>query len=49
MELDDLKHIWQNSGEASQPAMNAEALLLITDNVLKISLNVWSEISGMNS
>ena len=40
-------YIWQIRVGASQPAMNAEALLLIADNVLKISLNVWS-ISGMN-
>ncbi len=49
MELDDLKHIWQNSGEASQPAMNAEALLLITrqrsENILeRLIRNIWYEL-----
>jgi len=49
MELDDLKHIWQNSGEASQPEMNAEALLLITrqrsENILeRLIRNIWYEL-----
>lgn len=49
MELDDLKHIWQNSGEASQPAMNAEALLLITrqrsQNIIeRLVRNIWYEL-----
>jgi len=49
MELDDLKHIWQNSREASQPAMNAEALLLITrqrsQNIIeRLVRNIWYEL-----
>ena len=49
MDLDDLKHIWQNSGEASQPAMNAEALLLITrqrsQNIIeRLVRNIWYEL-----
>lgn len=49
MELDDLKHIWQNAGEESQPSMNAEALLRLTkqssQNIIeRLVRNIWYEL-----
>lgn len=49
MELDDLKHIWQNAGEESQPSMDAEALLRLTkqssQNIIeRLVRNIWYEL-----
>ncbi|MDI9876289.1 hypothetical protein [Flectobacillus rivi] len=49
MELDDLKHIWQNVGEESQPSMDAEALLRLTkqssQNIIeRLVRNIWYEL-----
>lgn len=49
MELDDLKHIWQNAGEESQPSMDAEALLRLSkqrsQNIIeRLVRNIWYEL-----
>lgn len=49
MELDDLKHIWQNAGEESQPSMDTEALLRLTkqssQNIIeRLVRNIWYEL-----
>lgn len=49
MELDDLKHIWQNAGEEYQPSMDAEALLRLTkqssQNIIeRLVRNIWYEL-----